>query len=199
MPSITILNQSVRSIGNLFSLNDLHKAAGSKPKHSPFRFTRNDQTMELIREIERSPDLVFTTQSDEVTRDNPNPKKVAMVTKRGGRNQGTWVCKELVYAYAMWISAKFHLEVIRAFDRMKTTETKKSITPTNPPRMRMLVSIEQGQVVSTQLVPSNCVVFDPSEIQQIIKEPGYFSVEDYRRIANTALEQLTKLANSTQR
>lgn len=60
---------------------------------------RNEQTVELIAEIERSPDLV-------------NGCKLL----REGKLQGTWVCKELVYAYAMWISARFHLQVIRAFD-----------------------------------------------------------------------------------
>lgn len=81
-----------------YSLNDLHKAAGNKDRHAPALWLRNQQTKDLVMEIT----------------DIRNPISVV----RGGITQGTFVCKELVYAYAMWISPKFHLQVIRAYDQM---------------------------------------------------------------------------------
>ncbi|MEZ2742683.1 KilA-N domain-containing protein [Paenalcaligenes hominis] len=84
-----------------FSLNDLHKAAGREPKHQPHNWLRLESTQELVAEINHS-----------------SLMRSAFQVINGGTNRGTYVCKELVYAYAMWISPKFHLQVIRAYDQM---------------------------------------------------------------------------------
>jgi len=104
--SLSVLNTDIRIHDGLYSLNDLHRAAGGEKRHEPHRWLRNDQTKALIEEIECSPDLGIT------------PVKVIKGNRADGAPQGTYACKELVYAYAMWISPRFHLHVIRAFDAL---------------------------------------------------------------------------------
>ena len=117
MSNLTILKTSIRSYENLFSLNDLHIASGGLEKHRPSLFARNEQTKELIKEIEndRSTKTIF-----------------ALKTIRGGSDiskQGTWACEELVLSYAMWISPKFHLIVLRAFLAMHKAESQNANQP----------------------------------------------------------------------
>jgi len=94
MTALRILSTEVHLHDGLYSLNDLHRSAGGEKKHEPNRFLRNDQTKALIAEIECSPDLGIT------------PVKTIKGNRADGTQQGTYACKELVYAYAMWISAK---------------------------------------------------------------------------------------------
>lgn len=99
-----------------FCLNDLQRAAtvGRNPRTSEVHeYMRRPETLDLIDEIENT----------------GNSRIKAAETKRG-RNGGTYVCKELVYAYAMWISPKFHLAVIRAYDAMASQ-------PANDPKVPM--------------------------------------------------------------
>ena len=92
-----------------YCINDLHQAAGNEPRHKPANWLRSDQTIELIEELS-------TSQIREVEQYQP----VSVIN--GGNNQGTFVVKELVYAYAMWVSPKFHLQVIRAYDALVTNQ-----------------------------------------------------------------------------
>lgn len=101
---IIIENISIRQDENgRYCLNDLHKASGGEARHKPGNWLVLQQTIELIEELTVA-GIPATEQNQPVS------------TIQGGLKQGTYVCKELVYAYAMWISAKFHLKVIRTFD-----------------------------------------------------------------------------------
>ena len=100
MSNLAILDTSIRQLDNLFSLTDLHKASGGDEKHKPVLFLRLDQTKDLISEIENDKVQICT---------------LPVKTVRGGKNPSTYACEELVIAYAMWISPKFHLVVLRAF------------------------------------------------------------------------------------
>ena len=110
MSNLTILKTSIRTLDNLYSLNDLHRVSGAEDKHRPSLFIRLDTTQELVSEIQKevkSTDLIFKTT--------------------GGRGmRGTYACEELVLAYAMWISPKFHLVVLRAFLAMHKGELQNS-------------------------------------------------------------------------
>ena len=101
MTNLVISNQAISQHNGLFSLNDLHKVSGGVDKHRPTWFLRNQETKELIAEIE-------------------SDNQIAYHTINGGNHRGTYVCRELVIRYGMWISPKFSLMVIRAFDALNT-------------------------------------------------------------------------------
>ncbi|MFW9287232.1 P22AR C-terminal domain-containing protein [Glaesserella parasuis] len=104
MSNLQILSKSIRTFGNLHCLNDCHQASGNLQKHKPVLFLRLDSTKELIEEIQKE-----------------DPTTQPLKTLRGTQG-GTFACEELVIAYAMWISPKFHLVVLRAFLAMHKGE-----------------------------------------------------------------------------
>jgi KilA-N domain len=110
-----------------FSLNDFHQMAGGEDRHQPSRWLRLDGTQDLIKELERSP---ISTQKWGVIGE---PIK----TINGGPDRGTYVCKELVYAYATWISPQFHLRVIRAFDALVSNRPDEALAIARGNRTRI--------------------------------------------------------------
>ena len=103
--TISISNVAIRQTeNNLYNLNDLHKASGGEKRHELTNWLKLQQTTELIDELSKP----------ENTGLKENQQVIQVV--HGGSKRGTYACKELVYAYATWISAKFFLLVIRTFD-----------------------------------------------------------------------------------
>jgi len=84
-------------VGRL-NLNDLHAAGGGAPKHRPSVWLANQQTKDLVEELNTEagiPDLMV---------------------QRGGKASGTYGIREIGLAYSAWISPAFHIRVLRAAD-----------------------------------------------------------------------------------
>ena len=104
--SVQISNISIHQTENgLFSLNDLHRASGGEDRHAPRRWLQNIQTNDLIKELEKD-------------------GKPSIQSKQ---RLGTFVCRELVIAYGMWISPRFALQVIQTF--LAVSDGIKTVTP----------------------------------------------------------------------
>lgn len=121
-----------------YSLNDLHKASGGEQKHRPKYWLENQQTIELVNELIKGGNT-------------PLEQNQPVSVIHGGNNRGTYVCKELVYSYAMWIRPDFHLKVIRTFDAIATGKPLDPIKVLNDPEtMRGLLLTYSEKVISLQ-------------------------------------------------
>jgi hypothetical protein len=157
MNALTISNTPInQDTDGRYCLNDLHKAAGDNPRHQPSNFLRLDNTKALIDEVDSSSDL-------------RNIKAVEIIQGKG-KEQGTYVVKELVYAYAMWISPAFSLKVIRAYDALVTGQLSQN------------TQAQQLLDMQTQLLDSQ---------KQLLASEKY-SHEAFKEKANAHIEQLTQ-------
>jgi hypothetical protein len=117
--SVFIAGVSIRQDAEgRYCLNDLHDAAvkngAVKRTTEPASFLRSPQTIELVRQLETT--LIS--------------RSLSPVSKTEGRNGGTFVVLELVYAYAMWISPSFYLDVINTYHAVATGNiTLESLPP----------------------------------------------------------------------
>lgn len=115
MHDLSIFNKHIRTDGDgRYCLNDLHRAAvaagANKRTKEPGKFLASPQTKRLIN--------ILALEATQNLGNDPVAKNV------GGdaSGTGTYVVKELVYGYAMWISPEFHLQVIRAYDKQVMDE-----------------------------------------------------------------------------
>ncbi len=104
-----------------FSLNDLHRAAGGENRHRPSLWVDNRQTRDLVEQLESEAGIP------------------ALVTAHGGGAPGTYAARELVYAYAMWISPAFQLQVIRAYDAIVAQRAPAPDALQDPATLRRLL------------------------------------------------------------
>ncbi|WP_425287201.1 KilA-N domain-containing protein [Haemophilus influenzae] len=162
MSNLTILKTAIRTFENLYSLNDLHIASGAEAKHQPSLFIRLDATQELISEIQKETD-----------------KENILQSFRSGVNRGTYACEELVLAYAMWISPKFHLIVLRAFLAMHRNQPQQKTTVDDRTGLRNAVSF---------LVNKKGLIY--SEVYQLIHQQ--FGVEHIDELSQEQLSQAIK-------
>lgn len=85
--------------------------------------------------------------------------------QNGGKTPGTYVVKELVYAYAMWISPKFHIQVIRAYDSLMTGRAARK-----EPEVLKSVAVEGHGTLNNILEPRAV------ELAQLPGTPPFFNL-----------------------
>lgn len=129
MKAVSVANISIRQFGDLYSLNDLHKAAGGLEKNKPANWLRNQQTADLIAELEIA--------------------QIRAIQKKQGL--GTFVSKELVVHYGMWISPAFSLKVIRAF-----LDTQEEVSGSPKLETQTTIDERRGLVDAVKLLVSRC-------------------------------------------
>lgn len=104
-----IINKTLIQLNDkgLYCLNDIHRASGFGDNKSPRRWGDNRETKDLVKELDTCRNFVTLESINGI---------------------GTFVCKELVYAYTMWLSPKFHLQVIKVFDDYMMEKKSKPLT-----------------------------------------------------------------------
>jgi hypothetical protein len=151
------MSPSVRT-PTAFCLNNLHKASGGLAKHKPGNWLMLDQTKALIAELGDA--------------GIPASLKGNRANKTA---QGTYVVKELVYAYAMWISPAFHIRVIRAYDAAQATPPAQPALPPPqalPARVRLLVTLEPDGGHRAEVLAPDANIYTVGNLHELLTKRG---------------------------
>jgi len=189
--NISIGSTLIHQHDGLYSLNDLHKASGGEERHKPVHFFANAQTKALIAELHKVGISTFKT-----TR---------------GKYASTYACKELVIAYAAWISSEFHLRVIRVF--LDSVDTARAALPPPPPPPRtrtltftvpesdthqrwLLHTDRMGREIVTPLSPDTHIATPERLVKLFIQKPAGLNMtpEQHMTIIGASLHHLVSPA-----
>lgn len=102
--NIVMFNQEIRrDKEGRYCLNDLHKAAIASgldvERKNPSDFFRTDTAKIFVKSLECMNETTYSP-----------------IETKEGRNGGSFACKELLYAYAMWLDKPIFLKIVKAID-----------------------------------------------------------------------------------
>jgi hypothetical protein len=166
-----------QSENGLYRINDFWEASGKENKYDPRYFFALKQTKEFEQELSFNSPLkggvktenedlssgeIPLLENEELNFKEPRSRLFKISVK--GKYGGIYVCRELVYLYATWVSPKFFLLVIRTFDQLQVAQTEAEILDVK----RQLVKGQQDLIIRNPIDPnslSSHLKIPPSKLQ----------------------------------
>ena len=180
--TLAILGTTIRQDAEgRFCLNDCWAAARKPEEKKPSNWHDLLGTQELVEEIRQSGNLTFGG-------------KQPLFVKKGGNAPGIWACKELVYAYAMWISPAFHLTVIRAFDALVTGQiATPALSEQEIVAQALQITVRQVE----ELKAENAILAPKAEVaDKIANSDGLYTLNLSAKAAQMPVQQFIRTAHA---
>jgi len=165
--SITIGTITIHQSQNgLYLLTDLWKSSGGAKKDQPNNWLKLERTKSVISYYKG--------------KDSRSEKKASyFLTVNGGNRetQGTYVCRNLVYDYAMWISPAFHDLVITTFDQLVNATTTQEVIDLkhqldNALQQDLFTKAQQPRDKNCLQVLMNCTPFQVNQFYDELEYQG---------------------------
>lgn len=169
----------------LYSLADLWRGASKKSGKAPNKWLELKGTFSKIEYLSSDRKMGLSNQQ--------------VISKN--EHGYTYVCKELVYSYAMWISDKYHFEVITAFDNLVNGRIIEAIELAKDSVKIRLVKSELDKLVDNELesnIESTHKLANIIGIYQKHSSSAGSALASCRGVKGKIAEVETKLTNRNQ-
>ena len=171
MSALTVARQQIpQDSAGRYNLNVIHRASGGEKRHQPSDWLRADSAKQLISALETDPGIPGSPVS----------------VVRGGKAQGTFVCRELVLAYAMWVSPAFHLAVLRAYDAL--TAPAHVVPQSLPEALRLAADLAEKNAQLEQ--QRDALAIDASAFRRIADVDGLCCISEAAKALQTGPQEL---------